>query len=154
MGFWLLRQTRRAVLCGALLALLAANSTCIWRQPPICLREAQINSTSRIAFEENLAAELSKLPSDANILMFTGSHVGALQRAGIPLCRTINESNYGLWDSALVRPAGADYVVAMEGDQVADAVAKNPAGLRGVTHINVPGQPAAVLYQSEAGEKR
>src|SRR5262249_35847341 len=49
MGFWLLRQTRRGVLCGALLALLAANSTCIWRQPPICLREGQINSTSRIA---------------------------------------------------------------------------------------------------------
>ena len=64
------------------------------------------------------------------ILMYTSEHIGALQRAGIPLRRTINEGDYYQWSSALRDPAGsAPLVVAIDGDAVAKAVAASPQGL-------------------------
>src|SRR5207253_4846284 len=71
----------RAPLWGLFLALLAACYAGEWRAVPITLREARINSASRIEFEKELAAELERLPRDATLLMYTGNHVGALQRA-------------------------------------------------------------------------
>ena len=61
--------------------------------------------------------------------MFLGEHVGALEQAGIPLQRVINEGNHrmwkrptdpdGLWERALANPAGyADYAMGFEGDEV------------------------------------
>ena len=83
-----------------------------------------MNSRTRIAFETELASNLKKLPHDSTLLMYLGDHVGALQRAGIPLRRTINEGNHrpwkapidreGLWERALANPSQyVDYVVAM-----------------------------------------
>jgi hypothetical protein len=119
-----------------------------WRSVPICLREARVNAVSRVAFEHELAAELRKLPSDASLLMFTSAHVGALQEAGIPLRRTVNEGNYRMWEAALADPERwVDYVVAMRDDVVWQSAQSHMEELVPVVRIVSPGQPEAVIYR-------
>lgn len=70
-----------------------------------------------------------------------------MQRAGIPLRNIINEGDYYEWGVALQDPAAkADYVVALEGDAVARAVAEHPQGLTLLNVIRSTGQPTARVY--------
>jgi hypothetical protein len=118
--------------------------------PPLVLKEALVNATTRVPFERNLALVLENLPPGAPILMQESDHIGALQDAGIPLKQTINESDYDSWHAALEDPAGhAAYVVALEGDAVAKAVAEHPGGLQELTILCGTGQPCARIYQSD-----
>jgi len=153
-------KTRTYVAC-AILMLVAASYAFIWRAQPICFREAWANSRSRIPFETELAANLRKLPPDSTLLMYLGDHVGALERAGIPLRRVINEGNHrpwrhpsdpdGLWERALANPLQyADYVIAMEGDPVAREVQKQQ--LSSVVVIRTIGQPSATIYWTHTPE--
>jgi hypothetical protein len=155
-------KTSAYVACTTLL-LVAASYAFTWRAQPICFREAWANSRSRIAFETELAANLRKLPPDSTLLMYLGDHVGALERAGIPLRRVINEGNHrpwrhpsdpdGLWERALANPSQyADYVVAMEGDPVAREVQKRQ--LASVVVIRTIGQPTATIYWTHAATPR
>jgi hypothetical protein len=147
--------------CGRIAAgltpvfLLLASYGFIWWQQPVCYREAWVNSRTRIALETELAATLIRLPRDSTLLMYLGDHVGALQRAVIPLRRTINEGNHrpwkkptdpeGLWERALADPRSyADYVVAMEGDPVASGALKRD--LSSIAVIQATGQPTAMVY--------
>jgi hypothetical protein len=133
---------------AALVMLMLACYWQAWRAVPICLQEAHVNAVTRMAFESKLAGELSKLPPQASLLMFTGSHVGALQQAGIPLRRTLNEGNYGMWKPALADPARwVDYLVAQQGDAVWQSAQQHSAELERVAEIVAPGQPEAVLYR-------
>jgi hypothetical protein len=86
--------------------------------------------------------------------MYLGDHVGALQSAGIPLRRVINEGNHrpwekpidpeGLWERALSDPKQyVDYVVAAEGDPVATGARKND--LVPLAIIHVAGQPSVTI---------
>ncbi len=116
---------------------------------PISWREAVTNARTRVPFERRLAHDLRMLPRAGRILMFTGDHIGALQDAGIPLARVVNEGNWPWWQMALENPAeAADYIVAMEGDAVAQAVSRNFRGLEEVTTIHLPGQPRTVIFRS------
>jgi len=135
--------------------LAAAGYASVWHAQPICYREAWVNSRTRIVLETELASHLRLLPHDATVLMYLGDHVGALQRAGIALRRTINEGNHrpwikpsdpeGLWERALADPHQyADYVIAMEGDPVASRVEKH--GLTSMVVVHSVGQPAATIY--------
>jgi hypothetical protein len=158
-SYFLLRLARdqiakTTVVCAAVI-LLAVSYASVWRAQPACFREALVNSRSRIALETELASNLEKLPHDSTLLMYLGDHVGALQRAGIPLRRTINEGNHrpwkapvdreGLWEHSLANPAQyVDYVVAMDGDPVALGVHKQ--GLVSMLVIRTIGQPAATIY--------
>ena len=118
--------------------------------PPLVLKEALVNSTTRVPFERNLALVLEDLPPDAPILMQESDHIGALQDAGIPLRQTINESDYDSWHAALEAPAEqAAYVVSFEGDTVWKAVEEHPEGLEELTIVCGTGQPCARVYQSE-----
>jgi hypothetical protein len=118
--------------------------------PPLVLKEALVNSTTRVPFERNLALVLDDLPPGAPILMAESDHIGALQDAGIPLRQTLNESDYDSWHAALQSPADhAEFVVAFEGDAVAKAVAEHPEGLHELTILCGTGQPCARLYESE-----
>jgi hypothetical protein len=141
----------------ALLAIVAASYLSIWRAVPICLEEARVNMRTRAELQKQLAILLEKLPQDSTLLMYTGDHVGALERAGIPLSHTINEGNHrvwiqptdpqGLWERALADPARyADYVLAFEGDPVWQAVHNDH--LRELVEIHVTGQAPAVLYRA------
>jgi hypothetical protein len=118
--------------------------------PPLVLKEALVNATTRVPFEENLAMVLEEIPPGAPILMAESDHIGALQDAGIPLKQTLNESDYDSWHAALEDPAGkAAYVIAMDGDPVAKAVAAHPGGLEELSITCGTGQPCAHMYQSD-----
>jgi len=150
----------KAAVISSVLILLAASYVSVWRAQSVCLREAWVNSRTRIALETELASNLTKLPHDSSLLMYLGDHVGALQRAGIPLRRTINEGNHrpwkapvdqdGLWERALANPAQyVDFVVAAEGDPVALGVQKQ--GLSSMLLIHTVGQPAVTIYWTHRG---
>jgi hypothetical protein len=152
---WKLQVRLASVL--AVFALVIASYASVWRAGPISLIEAQVNMRTRNQLEAQLAVWLQKLPSDSTLLMYVGDHVGALQRAGIPLRRVINEGNHrpwkqpadpdGLWERALADPArSADYVIAFEGDSVWQAV--QGRHLSELVEIHVTGQARAVLYRA------
>ena len=118
--------------------------------PPLVLKEALVNASTRVPFEQNLALLLEELPPGVPILMAESDHIGALQVAGIPLKQTVNESDYDTWHAALEDPAGhAAYVIALDGDPVAKAVAGHPGGLQELSITCGTGQPCARLYQSD-----
>lgn len=118
--------------------------------PPLVLKEALVNATTRVPFERNLALVLEDLPPGATILMQESDHIGALQDAGIPLRQTVNESDSDSWHAALKAPAEhAAYVVALNGDAVSKAVAEHPQGLQELSILCGTGQPCARIYQSE-----
>jgi hypothetical protein len=149
-------RTRLAIAIVFLL-LVAGSYIQAWRAGPISYREAVINSRTRVALESALATKLEMLPEDSTFLMYVGGHVGALQQAGIPLFRVINEGNHrpwkrpvdpdGLWEHALHDPAAyADFVIAFDSDAVASAV--NTTQLAPLSILRVTGQPEAVLYKT------
>ncbi len=153
------KLTRRLRLVCVLivLAFVAVSYASIWRAGPICLEEARINMGTRNQLQAELALWLEKLPPDSTLLMYLGDHVGALQRAGIPLKQVINEGNHrtwrqpadpeGLWEHALADPTKyADFVLAFEGDPVWQAVHGKP--LREIVELHVTGQARAVLYRA------
>jgi len=145
----------KAAVGAVIVGLVAASYASVWRAQPICYREARVNSATRITLETELASNLRLLPHHSTLLMYLGDHVGAVQRAGIPLRQTINEGNHrtwakpsdpeGLWERALADPHQyADYVVAMDGDPVAKQVQRR--GLTSVVVVHTVGQPAATIY--------
>jgi hypothetical protein len=140
----------------ALLSFVLASYSRVWRAGPVSLEEAEINMRTRNQLEIQLSSWLQKLPPDATLLMYLGDHVGAVQRAGIPLSHTINEGNHrvwkqprdpdGFWERALANPKQyADYILAFEGDPVWQAV--HDLGLRELVEVHVTGQARAVLYR-------
>jgi hypothetical protein len=89
--------------------------------------------------------------------MYLGDHAGALQQAGIPLRRVVQEGNHrtwkqpsdpeGEWERALANPARqVDFVIAVDGDPVAEAMRTQSLLLIAAIHVN--GQPAAFIYQA------
>ena len=145
----LVPKLRRYVVLLSLL-LVAANSVVLLRARPLVFQEAVANSRSRIAFETALAKALSNLPPQGLILMHVSSDVGAVQQAGIPLHRIVNEGDYLTWQRALEDPARSVFaVVAVEGDSVAGAVQRHPQGLQLVNVVCSSGQPCARIYRSQ-----
>ncbi len=148
---WLRRRSDAwaAVATGAALVLVALNTIFLLHARPLIFAEVLANSRTRVAFEGALARALAVLPTGPRILMYTSDHVGALQQAGIPLVRTINDSDYESWSAALAHPAeAAPIVVAIDGDAVAQAVAAHPQGLTLLDVICSTGQPCARIYTS------
>jgi len=152
------RWSGTATILGILL-LVASSYAAIWRADPICYREAEVNTKGLVALDRQLGEWIKSLPPNATLLMYLGGHVGALERAGIPLRRTINEGNHrvwkqpvdpeGLWERALADPAAyADYVIGFQGDPVWTAA--RDRHLTALVEIHATGQPAAVIFQGRA----
>jgi hypothetical protein len=81
--------------------------------------------------------------------MYTSDFVGAVQQSGLHLNQVISESTRIAWDSARSAPfAGANYVVAIAGDPVAEAVRANPRNLVPLAVYHVLGQPEVTLYRA------
>lgn len=147
----------RTAVVAAIVLVTAGSYASVWRAQPISFREAWINSRTRLALESELAATLKNLPPNSTLLMYLGDHPGALQLAGIPLLRVIQEGNHrtwkqpsdleGEWERALANPAQhADFVIAVKGDPVAAAMRSQ--SLLPIAEIHVNGQPAATIYQT------
>jgi hypothetical protein len=143
-----LQFRRRPVgIFGLLVAVVAASYLSAWSESPITLREARANSKTRIAMEDALVRFLASVPKGATLLMYEGSHVGALQRAGIPLKQVISEVSHPDWEWALLDPARkADVIIAFQGDAVWAAARQNAGELREVLAISVPGQDRCTIY--------
>ena len=134
--------------CAVALWYVGFSYASIWRTVPICLREVRANGGARYALDGQLADIFRRLPKETTILMYLGDHGGALQRAAVPLRQTINEGNYRAWEAALNHPAtSADYIVAADGDQVAEAVRRHPEGLAIVAVVEAPSQPPVRIYR-------
>ncbi len=130
-------------------ALLGLNTWQQLRAGPLVYQEAVHNSLTRIPFERTLAHALTDLGPAGLILMNAADHVGAVQQAGIPLERVINDADWDLWRRGLADPAhSARWMVALDGDAVARAVAAHPEGLQLRNVICSTGQPCARLYES------
>lgn len=131
------------------LLLIVLNTIGMMYQVPLVLKEAQVNSVTRVAFEKALAQIIDGLPPGSQILMYNSNFVGALQDAGIPLRQTVNEEDRDSWQAALKAPAKhAAFVIAIAGDAVSKAVAEHPEGLTEMTILCTTGQPCARVYQS------
>ena len=151
-------NSRPRVACVLLVfALVVTSYASVWRAGPQSLQEAQINMRTRNQLEAQLALWLEKLPPDSTLLMYLGDHVGAVQKAGIPLRRVINEGNHrtwkqpedtdGLWERALANPAQyADFAAASEGDVVWKAAQAHH--LPELVEIHVTDQPRVILYRA------
>jgi hypothetical protein len=147
----------------AILLLVVASYGMIWRADPICYREATTNMRGRVALDAQLAKWIAKLPTDSTLLMHLGEHAGALEEAGVPLRRAINEGNHrvwkrpvdpeGLWERALADPATyADYLVGFDGDPVWTAAENHH--LTALVEIHTTGQPRAAIFQGRVQARR
>jgi hypothetical protein len=145
----------RLPLAFGVIVFVVTSYASVWKAGPVCLKEAEINMRTRNQLELQLAEWFKRLPDDSTLLMYLGDHVGALEKAGVPLRRTINEGNHrvwmqprdpdGLWERALENPAQfAEYAVAFEGDPVWQAV--HDRGFKALVVIHVTGQSPAILY--------
>lgn len=152
---WNLRIRLACVL--AVFVLIGGSYRSIWRATPVSLAEARLNMRTRNQLQFEVARWLEKLPPESTILMYVGDQVGALERAAVPIKRTINEGNHriwkrpadpqGLWELALADPGKyADYVLAFDGDPVWQAV--HDKDLHVLVELHVTGQPRAILYQA------
>jgi hypothetical protein len=150
---------------AAVLIFVATSFASTW-SAPVCFTEAVVNSRDRISLERELADFVKVLPPDSTVLMYLGDHVGALQQAGIPLRRVINEGNHrtwkqpvdldGLWERALASPAKyADFVIVFEGDPVSAALLKDvqKQGLVPLAVIHTSGQAKATIYRTYASAR-
>jgi hypothetical protein len=148
-ALFLISRWRPTILIWIGWLLAVANAAALAYATPLVLQEAIANSATRIPFERQLANVLATIPASDSVLMYTSAYAGALQTAGMPLRQTINESDYYLWQPALNAPAArADYIVAVDGDPVAAAVAAHPVSLEPVATITSQGQPRAIVYRS------
>ena len=139
---------RVATACALAVAVTGAYLSA-YREKPITLREAEVNSRGRVPLELALANYLATLPRPATLLMYESDHVGALQRAGIPLRRVISEWSHPEWEGALVDPPGdADYIVACDGDPVSVAVRQRRTELPELLSFATPGQSRCAIYKA------
>ncbi len=115
---------------------------------PICYREAYVNSRDRLQLETQVAQVLAAVPHNSTVLMYTSDYVGAIERSGIHFDHVISEATFIAWDSARSAPfAGADYIVAIAGDPVAEAVRINPRNLSKLSIIHTDGKPDVTIYR-------
>jgi len=135
---------------AVIFTLLVVNDAALVWNHPLIFQEAVVNSRTRIPFEKKIASDLAAMPGNARILMSLTDHVGAVQRAGLPLVRILNESDGNEFSTALNYPAShTDYVVAIDGDAVSKSVSQHPIQLTLVDTLCLPGQPCARIYRSD-----
>jgi hypothetical protein len=119
---------------------------------PVSYREAWVNGRGRSALETQAAKAISAIPPGATLLMYAGDHVGILQKAGVRFDRVVSEFCPRQWWPGLRMPAlAADYVVAIDGDPVAEAVRLRPYGLDEIVVLQTEGQPRVLLYRARRG---
>jgi hypothetical protein len=138
---------RNAIWC-VLIGVVAGSYLSAWRDVPITLREARVNSRGRLAIERPLAKYLEEIPGSATLLMYTAAHAGALQMAGIPRRNVISESEHPDWEWALLDPARhAEYVVACQGDPVWVAIQPQSTHFAELVSISALGQSRCTIYK-------
>jgi hypothetical protein len=138
---------RTAVWC-ALLAIVGSAYLSAYGDAPITLREARVNSRSRIALEDGLAKALEQLPPGSTLLMYEAEHAGALREAGIPLRHVISEAEHPDWELALLDPAHqTDYAIACQGDPVWAGLRQHENEFEKLVAVSAPWQATCTVYK-------
>jgi len=133
----------------AAMLLCVANCLAMMYWTPLVLKEAQVNATTRMALERQIATVLEDVPPEVPVMMAVSAHVGAVQTAGRDLKSLVSENDNDSWQAALKDPAhSAALVIALKGDPVAEAVRAHPEGLKELEVICTTGQPCATVYAS------
>jgi hypothetical protein len=133
----------------AAMLLCVANCIAMMYFIPLVLKEGIVNAKTRISLENELAIAIEEMPTNVPIMMSLTNHVGAVQTAGRPLKSMVSENDNQDWQIALKDPArSAAYIIAIDKDPVAKAVAAHPQGLGEIEVICTTGQPCARVYQS------
>jgi hypothetical protein len=133
----------------AVMLLCVANCLAMMYEVPLVLKEAMVNSTTRVALEKQIAFVLETVPADVPVMMTLGSYVGAVQISGRTLTSMVSENDAESFQKALAEPAdNAAVVIAIGDDAVARAVAAHPEGLQEIDVLCTSGQPCAKVYQS------
>lgn len=134
----------------AAVLLCIANSVGMMYRIPLVLKEAKVNATTRQALERAIAFSLQQMPADEPVMMALSAHVGAVQVAGRTLNSMVSENDEQAFEIALKDPAdNAAFVISIEGDPVAKAVAAHPEDLKELEVLCTTGQPCARVYQSQ-----
>jgi hypothetical protein len=144
-------KSRRVQLAFAVLfcALVGAAYARDWMNGPACLREGEINSAGRIALHKEIAAALKHLPPDSTFVVSLTEHVGVFERSAIPLRRTWNEGSHRKGEKEFAFPlTQGDYVLAFDGDQVAEMVRQHSEAVQAVAVFHVAGEKRCVLYKT------
>jgi hypothetical protein len=116
--------------------------------PPLVLRDAELGTPGRVAFERRVGRVLEAFPKGSTVLMVLADHFGEMQDAGVPLHQMVNENDRE-WHGALEAPArSAQYVVAFDGDAASEAVAAHPEGLVELTTVCGDWMRCARVYRS------
>lgn len=136
--------------CMAAFALMVAISYgLILHDGPICLGEAQVNGGPRQTLDISMARALAALPPDATLMIDLRMRSGAALQAGIHFRRILHPGMYQAWKDGLAHPSrAANYVIAVAGDELDQAVRAHPEGLELIATVDTPGQPRAFLYRA------
>jgi hypothetical protein len=143
---------------SAVFALFVASCyVTVCKASPVSLREGRANNLTRFPFDQEIANELARLRPGVTVQMYTAHHAAALELAGFPLRRTINETNEKLWPAALENPGSrTDYVVAYEtpDDPVWHAVQDHLNELQLTAVLSGTNEPRAFFYQRKPPAER
>ncbi|MFZ3263578.1 MAG: hypothetical protein WA172_06230 [Terriglobales bacterium] len=142
-------------LAAVVAALIVTSYAFVLNAEPLCLVEASRNWEMRRGLDTSVEQVIKELPPNSRYLMDLGTHVGIMERLGIPLRRVVNSENRrpwkrptdpeGIWEHALADPSRyVNYVIAFEGDTVDRGVDKTSLTLLAVIHSW--GQPPARIY--------
>jgi hypothetical protein len=138
---------------GLLFTLTAWNVWMVLAEQPLTYVESTKNIASRRPLEEKIPPLLRSLLATqpgGPVLMKTSVYPQIVALTGIPLRRTINESDREVYSNALAAPgAHAAIVLAFDGDDVDRALKAHPAGLKLVQRFSFSGQPSATVYVSD-----
>jgi hypothetical protein len=137
---------------AALFAVIGLNVYEMLRERPLVYVEGTKNIHAHrpyeLAIPPVLRALLAGRPGSV-LLMDTSIDPEIVALTGIPLRRTINESDLEIYRDALAAPAShAALVLAYDGDEIDRAVHDHPAGLTLYRRFSAPDQPTITLYVS------
>jgi 4-amino-4-deoxy-L-arabinose transferase-like glycosyltransferase len=128
------------------------NAYLLLRAGPIVYVEGTKNADARRPYDDAIPTALQSLLTldpHATILMNTSLYPEIVSFTGIPLRQTINESDLGIYTSALADPAAhASIVVAFDGDEIAAAVKAHRAEFTLIGVYSAKNQPSAAIYAS------
>jgi hypothetical protein len=137
----------------AIFALIGLNAYEMLCEHPLVYVEGTKNIEAHRPYELEIPPVLRGLFAQRPrgiLLMITSSDPEIVALTGIPLRQTINESDLEIYRDALTAPAAhAAFVLAFDGDDVAQAVHDHPAGLTVYRRFSAPGQPSVTLYVSD-----
>lgn len=134
------------------LVLACLNAFALLRSDPIVCVEGTKNAEAREPYDDAIPPALQSLLAfdpRAPVLMNTSDYPEIVAFTGIPLSQTINESDLGIYRSALASPAThAAIIVAFDGDDIDKAARAHLADLTLMGAFTADGQPSAAIYVS------